>query len=175
MIIYDYFYFVCRSDKYAWDNFKLRLAIDLSSRSRIGLTLLTSRKLVSEPACAKPNWIARAGRAWLLLYFKLSMFSLFLLKPSNTVIELVALDANMTTNRVISFKNLDTVARAGKQLLLDAAIKTELWNRPELTITSASTEGFKKAVVESTQELPAVTAKVVWRWVAHSQKSHGCS
>lgn len=69
----------------------------------------------------------------------------------------------MTTNRVISFKNLDTVTRAGKQLSLGAATRTELWNRPETAITATSAKGFKEAVIGSTQQLPAGTAKVVWR------------
>ena len=67
----------------------------------------------------------------------------------------------MTTNRVISFKNLETVTKSGKQLVLGAAIKTELWTRPEAGISAASTEGFKKAVVQSNQELPEDTAKIV--------------
>ncbi len=79
------------------------------------------------------------------------------------------IDANMTTNRVISFKSLDTVTRADEQLSLGAATKTELWNRPEAATTTTSTEAFKEAVVGSTQELPTGTAKVVWRWVAQTQ------
>lgn len=57
----------------------------------------------------------------------------------------------MTTNRVLSFKTLDTVTKAGKQLSLGAATETELWNRPEAGITTASAEGLKEAVVGSTQ------------------------
>jgi len=49
----------------------------------------------------------------------------------------------MTTNRVIISKTLDTVTRAGKQLTLGAATKTELWNRSEAGITTANAEGFK--------------------------------
>ena len=56
----------------------------------------------------------------------------------------------MTTNRVISFKNLETITKSGKQVVLGAATKTELWNRPETGITVTSTEEFKKAVVQST-------------------------
>ena len=72
---------------------------------------------------------------------------------------------NMTTNRVISYKTLQTISKAGKQLSLGAATKTELWERPEAGITPISQEGFKKAVEQSAQTLPEGTAKVVWRWV----------
>ena len=69
----------------------------------------------------------------------------------------------MTTNRVISYKTLQTITKAGKQLSLGAATKTELWERPEAGITPISEEGFKKAVEQSAQTLPEGTAKVVWR------------
>lgn len=69
----------------------------------------------------------------------------------------------MTTNRVLSYKTLQTVSRAGQQLSIGAATKTELWNRPETAITPGATEGFKKAVEGSTQNLPEGTKKVIWR------------
>jgi hypothetical protein len=41
----------------------------------------------------------------------------------------------MTINRVISYKTLQSITKAGKQPSLGAATKTELWERPEVGIT----------------------------------------
>ena len=71
----------------------------------------------------------------------------------------------MTTNRVLAHKTLELVTKAGKRLVIGAATKTELWERPEAGITAATTEAFKKAVVEYTLELPEGTEKVIWRYI----------
>jgi hypothetical protein len=69
----------------------------------------------------------------------------------------------MTTNKVVSYKALQSITKAGRQLVLGAATKTESWERPEAGITPISEEGFKKAVERSTQTLPEGTTKVIWR------------
>ncbi|KAI9845010.1 MAG: hypothetical protein M1837_005154 [Sclerophora amabilis] len=76
----------------------------------------------------------------------------------------------MTTNRVLSYKTLLTVSKAGQQLSLGAATRTELWDRPETAITPVATEGFKKAVERSTQDLPQGTKKVIWREAEHKEQ-----
>lgn len=69
----------------------------------------------------------------------------------------------MTTNRVLSYKTLLTITRAGQQLSLGAATQTEKWDRPDIGMSPVSTEKFEKAVKESTQALPEGTKKVIWR------------
>lgn len=69
----------------------------------------------------------------------------------------------MSTNRVLSYKNVMVVQKAGKHILLGAAVETELFNRPDAGITPTSTEAFKRAVLGSTQPLPEGTKKLIWR------------
>ena len=64
-------------------------------------------------------------------------------------------------NRVIAQKFLQNITKAGEQVELYIATKTQDWDRPEVGVKIAE-EGFKKSVTEA-KALPAHTKKVVMR------------
>ena len=69
----------------------------------------------------------------------------------------------MSINRVPNYKAVETVTKAGKQLMPGAATETQLWKRPEVAMAEVGIASFKQAVEASPDSRSAETAKVIWR------------
>ena len=67
-----------------------------------------------------------------------------------------------TANKIIVWKNIGTITKAGTNLVLGAATKTDKWSRPELAV-EAIKEPFKVAVIAYKSPLPQGTAEVIAR------------
>lgn len=68
----------------------------------------------------------------------------------------------MSSNRVIATKALSLMKVNGKQVSLEVATRTTLWQRPEIAI-AGSVDGFHEAVERGASRIPEGTAKIVMR------------
>ena len=66
----------------------------------------------------------------------------------------------MATNRIMRSVNLGTISKAGQQIILEAALETQNWTRPESVLDK---DKLMKLVQDTNTALPAGTKTAVVR------------